>query len=226
MRLAAVIPALDEAASLPLVLCEIPHGVRVVVVDNGSRDGTGEVARRAGAEVVVEPRRGYGRACLAGLAHLAADPPDVVVFLDADHSDYPEELTALVEPIKRGSADFVVGSRVLGGAAPGSLTPQQRFGNRLVCTLVDHLYGHRFTDLGPFRAVRYDVLSALEMRDPTFGWTIEMQIKAVRRGFRVVEVPVRYRKRIGTSKISGTLSGTLRAGTKIVFTVFRHAWGR
>jgi glycosyltransferase involved in cell wall biosynthesis len=226
MRLAAVIPALDEAASLPLVLCEIPRGVRVIVVDNGSRDGTGEVARRAGAEVVVEPRRGYGRACLAGLAHLAADPPDVVVFLDADHSDYPEELTALVEPIKRGSADFVVGSRVLGGAAPGSLTPQQRFGNALVCVLVDRLYGHRFTDLGPFRAVRYDVLRALEMREPTFGWTIEMQIKAVRRGFRVVEVPVRYRKRIGTSKISGTLSGTLRAGTKILLTVFRHAWGR
>jgi glycosyltransferase involved in cell wall biosynthesis len=224
MRVAVIIPALNEGQAIGQVLVEIPRDVAcdIIVVDNGSTDDTAAVAREAGARVVAEPRRGYGSACLRGLAELR--DPDIVVFLDGDHSDYPEELPSLVEPIVTDRADLVIGSRTLGERQAGSLTPQQVFGNRFACFLLRLLYRHRFTDLGPFRAIRYSSLAELGMSDPDFGWTIEMQIKAVRRGLRVVEVPVRYRPRIGQSKISGTLRGTVLAGYKIITTILRYAW--
>ncbi|MEX1023585.1 MAG: glycosyltransferase family 2 protein [Planctomycetota bacterium] len=222
-RVGLVLPALNEEAALALVLAELPAGAvdRVVVVDNGSTDRTAEVARAGGAEVVWEPRRGYGRACLSGIAHLletgdALSDADVIVFLDADHSDYPADLEHLLAPLDRFEAEFVVGSRVLGGATMEALLPQAWFGNRLATTLMRLFFGARYTDLGPFRALRVGTLRALAMRDETFGWTIEMQLKAHGRGVRTVEVPVRYRPRIGTSKITGTVSGTVRAGTKIL----------
>jgi glycosyltransferase involved in cell wall biosynthesis len=222
-RVGLLIPALDEEEALPLVLAELPRGLvdRLVVVDNGSADGTARVAREAGAEVVREPRRGYGRACLAGLAHLLSGPQrledhDVVAFLDADHSDYPEDLPAILAPLVRGSADFVVGSRVLGGADMRALLPQAWLGNRLACALMRLFFGARYTDLGPFRAIRVGALRRLEMSDRDFGWTVEMQLKACSAGLAIVEVPVRYRRRIGRSKITGTLTGTLRAGWKIL----------
>jgi len=220
-----VIPALDEEASLPLVLADLPRPPvrRIVVADNGSADGTARVAREGGAEVVTAPRRGYGSACLAGLAHLRqTGPPDVVVFVDADYSDHPEELSSLIAPILAGEADLVIGSRVLGRRERGALLPQARAGNLVACLLIRLFYGHRFTDLGPFRAIRWDALERLGMADPDFGWTAEMQVKAVRRGLRSTEVPVSYRRRTGVSKITGTVSGTLRAGYKILWTVARH----
>lgn len=196
---------------------------RIVVADNGSADGTARVAREGGAEVVEAPRRGYGSACLAGLDHLRrTGPPDVVVFVDADYSDHPDELPRLVAPILAGEADLVIGSRVLGQRERGALLPQARAGNLVACLLIRLFYGHRFTDLGPFRAIRWDALERLEMSDPNFGWTAEMQVKAVRRGLRSTEVPVSYRRRVGVSKITGTVSGTVRAGYKILWTVARH----
>lgn len=191
------------------------------MVDNGSTDGTAEVARAHGARVVREDRRGYGRACLRGLAEVGE--AQIVVFLDGDHSDHPQELPLLIQPILEDRADLVIGSRTLGHATSGALTPQQVFGNRLACLLIRLLLGHRYTDLGPFRAIRWDALQRLEMRDPTYGWTVEMQVKALRRGLRVVEVPVSYRRRIGQSKISGTLTGSLKAGYKIILTILRYA---
>jgi glycosyltransferase involved in cell wall biosynthesis len=229
VRVDVLIPALDEEASLPMVLAAIPRPPvrRVVVADNGSRDATARVARDAGAVVVAAPRRGYGSACLAGLAWLADhDPPEVVVFLDADFSDHPEELPQLVAPILAGAADLVIGSRVLGRRERGALLPQARAGNLVACVLMRWLYGHRFTDLGPFRAVRWSALERLAMADPDFGWTAEMQVKALRHGLAVAEVPVSYRRRVGASKITGTVAGTLRAGHKIVWTILRHAGGR
>ena len=231
VRVGLVVPALDEERALPLVLAELPPGAIdvVVVVDNGSRDRTAEVARAAGAFVVREPRRGYGSACLAGLAalfgeHVDAEQrvpeplgrEDVVVFLDADHSDHPQDLPALLAPILAGRADFVVGSRVLGGAGMRAMLPQSWFGNRLACVLMRLLFGLRATDLGPFRAIRAGALRDLGMLDLDFGWTVEMQLKAHVAGLRTCEVPVRYRSRIGRSKITGTLSGTLRASWKIL----------
>jgi len=220
-----VIPALDEEEALPRVLEEIPSALvrRVVVADNGSRDRTADVARASGAEVVSAPRRGYGAACLEALAHIAPDPPDVVVFLDGDHSDHPSEMGALVHPIVEGSADLVVGSRTLGRAERGSLTPQQRVGNAVACVALSRFYGARYSDLGPFRAIHWDGLRRLEMRDQNFGWTIEMQIKAARFGLRHVEVPVSYRRRIGRSKVSGTVKGTVLASGKILWTLARHS---
>jgi glycosyltransferase involved in cell wall biosynthesis len=223
-RIAVVIPALDEEQSLPRVLGDLPAGLRVIVVDNGSTDATAAVACARGAEVVSEPRRGYGRACLAGIAALRPSPPEIVVFLDADYSDHPEELPDVVAPLLEGRADLVIGSRVLGEREPGALLPQARFGNLLACTLIRLLYRRRYTDLGPFRAIDWRALESLCMRDETFGWTVEMQVKAARRRLRVVEVPVRYRRRIGTSKITGTVSGSVRAGYKILYTLFRYAW--
>jgi len=219
-----VIPALNESRALPLVLADLPReGVRqVVVADNGSTDGTAAVASGLGCRVVHEPRRGYGSACLAALAVVAASapPPDVVVFLDADHSDHADELPALLLPIARGEADLVVGSR---RAEPGALLPQQRAGNRIASLLIRALYGVRVTDLGPFRAIRWPALETLAMEDRDYGWTAEMQVKAIRRGLRYHEVPVSYRRRVGRSKIAGTWRGTFGAGFKIVATIFRHA---
>ena len=173
--------------------------------------------------MIEEPRRGYGRACLAGIARAALAPPDIVVFLDGDHSDFPEDLPSLVEPIARGEADLVIGSRVRSRRERGALLPQAIVGNWIATTLIRLLYGFRFTDLGPFRAIRWESLLALGMEDETFGWTVEMQIKALRRGLRVVEVPVRYRPRIGTSKITGTMAGAVKAGWKILWTIARYA---
>jgi len=221
-----VIPALDESLSLPLVLADLPRTLvrDVVVVDNGSKDGTGAAAASLGCVVVDEPRRGYGSACLAGLAHLAArdDPPDLVAFLDADHSDHAEELPRLLAPFLSGRADLVVGSRALGTREPGALLLQQRLGNALATFLIRRLYGVRVTDLGPFRVIRWDALARLGMSDRDYGWTAEMQVKALKLGLQYAEVPVSYRRRTGRSKIAGTLRGTIGAGFKILTTVFRY----
>lgn len=226
VALDVVIPAFDEEESIGLVLADVSSDLvrRVVVVDNNSRDGTAEVARSAGAIVVPAPRQGYGSACLEGLDFLRRNgPPAVVAFLDADYSDHPDELLKVVYPIFAGRADLVIGSRVLGDREPGALLPQARVGNLVACLLMRLLYGHRFTDLGPFRAIRWEALERLGMRDPDFGWTAEMQVKALKQGLRVEEVPVSYRKRVGVSKITGTLGGTVKAGWKILWTIGRYA---
>jgi glycosyltransferase involved in cell wall biosynthesis len=194
----------------------------VIVVDNGSRDRTAEAARRAGAMVVSEPRRGYGAACLAGLAFLRPRPPDIVAFLDADLSEDPAQLPELLAPIREGRADLVIGSRTLGEREEGSLTPVQEFGNRLATLLLRLFFGARFTDLGPFRAIRWEALERLGMRDRGYGWTVEMQARAARAGLRCAEVPVRHRRRrAGRSKVAGTIAGMLGAGVKIPLTILR-----
>ena len=224
LRVVAVIPALDEEASVGGVIAAIPREIvdEVIVVDNGSRDATAQRAAQAGARVVAEPGRGYGAACLAGIA--AAGDPDVFLFLDADHSDDPREAALLLERIG-GGYDLVVGSRVLGRREPGALPPQSLFGNWLAATLIRMRFGFRYTDLGPFRAIRADALRRLGMRDRNYGWTIEMQMKALRHGMRVCEVPVSYRPRpAGRSKVTGSLVGGARAGAKILLTFVRHAF--
>ena len=227
-RISVIIPAYNEAGAIALVLGEIPVGLaqEVIVVDNNSTDNTGEIARAAGATVLHEPRPGYGYACLAGMAHAYGQPqskqPDIIVFLDGDHSDYPEQMSELLAPLLRGEADMVIGSRALGEREKGSLLPQQRFGNWLASRLLRLRYGGTVTDLGPFRAILAPALLGLHMEDKTYGWTVEMQVKAARQGLRTVEVPVRYRKRIGTSKVSGTVRGTLGAGYKILWTIFKY----
>ncbi len=221
-RIGVIIPALNEVDAIGKVITAIPDWVDcIVVADNGSRDSTGEVAREAGARVVREDEKGYGAACLAGL--LALPSSDIIIFLDGDYSDFPEDMEQLVVPILLGGADLVIGSRVLGGAERGSLTPQQVFGNWLATRLIRLIWGANFTDLGPFRAIRGDALRELEMEDRNFGWTVEMQVKAAKAGLKCVEVPVRYRRRIGVSKVSGTLSGTVKAGTKILSVIGWHA---
>jgi glycosyltransferase involved in cell wall biosynthesis len=227
-RISVIIPAHNEAGAIALVLAEIPLGLtrEVIVVDNNSTDNTGEIARTHGATVLREPRPGYGYACLAGMAHAFGRPqseqPDIVVFLDGDHSDFPEQMPELLAPLLSGAADMVIGSRALGEREKGSLLPQQRFGNWLAAGLLRLRYGTTTTDLGPFRAILAPALLRIGMEDKTYGWTVEMQVKAARLGLRTVEVPVRYRKRIGTSKVSGTVRGTLGAGYKILWTIFKY----
>ncbi len=223
-RIVVVIPALDEEEAIGAVIREIPPVVHeVIVVDNGSRDRTGDAARAAGATVVSEPRRGYGHACLAGIA--AAGAADVFVFLDGDHSDYPAQLVDVVAPILDGRADLVIGSRSRGRREAGAHPWHAVVGTRACVGLMNLLAGSTATDLGPFRAITADALRRLDMRDRNYGWTVEMQVKAARQGLRVVEVPVDYRPRIGRSKVSGTVRGTIGAGTKIVATILRHAGG-
>lgn len=233
MRLVSVIiPALNEERSIGRVLADLQSTARaenwplhIVVCDNGSTDETARVAREAGALVVHEAERGYGAACLKALAHLPAET-EIVLFIDADYSDFPGEFPLLVRPVAEGRADLVIGSRTAPGAVRerGSLTIQQRFGNWLSTSLIRLLYGVRYTDLGPFRAISAGALRSLGMRDRNFGWTVEMQIKAARLGLRSEEVPVSYRKRIGVSKISGTIKGTVMAGTIILSTIFGEYW--
>ncbi len=220
-----IIPALNEEESITKVIAEIPGWVdRIIVADNGSTDQTAQRARDAGADVVAAPQRGYGSACLAGIA--AAGETDIVIFVDGDLADYPDRMDTIVDPIVEDGIEMVIGSRVLGGAEAGALTATQRFGNWLACRLIRLFWGVRHTDLGPFRAITRPALERLHMRDTDFGWTVEMQVKAAQFGMRVIEVPVPYRKRIGQSKISGTIRGTLSAGTKILWVIFRSAVAR
>jgi glycosyltransferase involved in cell wall biosynthesis len=218
-----IIPALNEEKSIGAVLAALPAGAiaEVIVVDNNSSDATALVARQAGATVVHQPERGYGAACLAGIAAVAPHT-DIVVFLDADFSDYPEDIHCLLAPILAGEADLVLSTRMKEQAARRALTPQQRWGNWLAVTLLRWRFGFRYSDLGPFRAIRYAALKDLGMQDRNYGWTVEMQIRAVRKGLRIVEVPMRYRIRIGRSKISGTIKGTILAGAKILYTIGKH----
>ena len=223
-RLAVIIPALNEEQSIGRVIEAIPQHLapNIVVVDNGSTDGTAEVARAHGARVVSEPHRGYGAACLAGLAALR--DADIIAFLDADLSDDPAMLPDLIEPIVSGRADFVIGSRMIGEREPGALPAHSRLGNRLAGMILTHLYRQPTTDLGPFRAIRREALERLAMADRGFGWTMEMQAKAARLRLPTVEVPVPYRKRIGHSKITGSLKASVQAGVIILATAFRLLW--
>jgi glycosyltransferase involved in cell wall biosynthesis len=222
-----LIPAWNEEKALPLVIADLPKALvrHIIVCNNGSTDQTAAVAQAAGAVVVHEPRRGYGNACLAGMRYLEALPaseqPKIVVFLDGDYSDYPDELPKVVAPILKEEKDFVIGSRRLGGMQPGAMTLPQQFGNWLAPALIQLLYGYRFSDLGPFRAIRWDKLQAMKMQDKNFGWTVEMQVKAAQMHLKCVEVPVQYRKRAaGKSKVSGTIKGSVLAGWKIISVIF------
>ena len=219
-RISVIIPAFNEEDSIGLVLDALPQNLihEVIVVDNNSTDNTARSASEKGARVVAEQRRGYGSACLKGISVL--DNPDIVVFLDGDFSDYPEELVKLVAPIESGEMDFVLGSRMILPESRSALLPQSRYGNQLAVFLMRLFFLHQYTDLGPFRAIRYESLQAIAMQDTNFGWTVEMQIKAVKKGLRILEIPVKYRERVGVSKITGTFSGTIKAGTKIIYTIF------
>ncbi len=220
--ISVVIPALNEEKAIGKVVGDLPEWIdRIVVVDNGSTDRTAWRARQSGAQVVHEPTGGYGAACQAGIA--SAGDADIIVFIDGDYSDDPTEMDRVAGPVLEGEADLVIGSRTRGTAEPGSLSPQARWGNALACTLIQLIWRKKYTDLGPFRAIRTDALLRLGMRDPDYGWTVEMQIKALRHDLTVKEVPVRYRKRIGTSKITGTVRGVLGAGFKILWTIFYYA---
>ena len=226
-----LIPAWNEEGSLPFVLQAIPQGWvrKVVVCDNGSTDRTAAVAKEHGAVVVTQNARGYGNACLAGMDYLrvlpADEQPDIVVFLDGDYSDYPEELPLVVGPIMKDRIDLVIGSRVKGNMEKGAMTIPQRFGNWLAPFLIRIFFGYEFTDLGPFRAIRWDKLGALGMEDQSYGWTVEMQVKAAKQRLACTEVPVRYRRRIrGKSKVSGTVRGAFSAGVVIVSTIFKEVF--
>jgi glycosyltransferase involved in cell wall biosynthesis len=221
-----VMPAFNEAKSIGLVLNEIPRALvrHIVVCDNNSTDDTALIAKTQGATVVFQPLRGYGNACLKALDWISKQNvlPDIVVFLDADYSDHPDEMFKIVEPLIINAFDLVIGSRALGNRERGAMQPQQIFGNWLATTLIRWFYGYHFTDLGPFRAVTYDALQKIDMQDQTFGWTVEMQVKAAKLKLRCTEVPVQYRRRVGISKISGTVKGTILAGYKIILTIFKY----
>jgi glycosyltransferase involved in cell wall biosynthesis len=222
-RIAVIIPAQNEADAIAKVIGDVPSWVdQIIVADNGSIDATAEIARNVGATVVHEPEPGYGAACLKGIEQVG--DADIIVFLDGDYSDYPGEMASLVDPVAAGKADMVIGSRVMGEREAGALMPQQRFGNWLATALIRLIWGAAYTDLGPFRAIDAGALRQLAMADRNFGWTVEMQVRAIEIGLRVAEVPVSYRRRIGTSKVSGTLRGTAMAGYKILFVIGRQAW--
>ncbi len=220
-----IIPAFNEEQSVGKVIAEIPAGLvrEIIVCNNNSTDNTEQVARDAGATVLLAEKKGYGYACLIGMKHIAAKEikPDIVVFIDGDYSDYPSEMPHVISPILERNADLVIGSRALGDLQPGSMTPQQIFGNWLATNLIKLFYKVTFTDLGPFRAVKYDKLLEIDMKDEDFGWTVEMQVKAAKLKMRCEEVAVNYRKRIGKSKVSGTVKGTILAGHKILWTIFK-----
>jgi glycosyltransferase involved in cell wall biosynthesis len=221
-----IIPAINEADSIGKVVSELPsHVSEVIVVDNGSEDETAAKARNAGATVLTEKRKGYGYACLKGLEYVAkqSKQPDIIVFIDGDYSDYPEELDKVVAPILENDVDFVVGARKKALREPGSMTPQQVFGNQLATFLMRLLFRSKFTDLGPFRAIKYENLKELQMQDTTYGWTVEMQLKILRKKMSYTEVPVRYKRRIGVSKVSGTVKGTIFAGIKILGWIFKYS---
>jgi len=225
-EIVVIIPAQNEAESITMVLADIPKHLisEVVVVDNDSSDNTAEKARKQGATVLFESKRGYGSACMKGIDYLLekSTQPDIVVFLDGDYADYPEEMVDLIRPISEQGYDLVIGSRVAGRRSPGAMTPQQVFGNLLATTLVRLFFGVKFSDLGPFRAIRFNKLLELKLQEKTFGWTIEMQLKAIKLGMKICEVPVSYRARVGKSKISGTLRGTALAGYMIISTILKY----
>ena len=222
-----IIPAFNEEASIAKVISEIPDSVtEIVVVSNNSTDNTVLNAEKAGATVLSENKKGYGYACLCGIEYISkqSKKPEIIVFIDGDYSDYPEELNKLVQPILERDMDLVIGARAKELREPGSMTPQQVFGNKLATFLMKVLFGAKFTDLGPFRAIKYDKLMQLQMEDKTYGWTVEMQLKAIRKKLKYTEVPVRYKKRIGVSKVSGTVKGTIFAGIKILAWIFKYSF--
>ncbi|KAB7528264.1 glycosyltransferase [Flagellimonas olearia] len=221
-----IIPAINEGDSIGKVVSELPkHVSEIIVVDNGSIDNTIVNAQKAGATVITETRKGYGSACLKGIDYISkqSKAPDIIVFIDGDYSDYPEELDIVVAPILENNIDFVVGARKKALREPGSMTPQQVFGNGLATFLMRLLFKSRFTDLGPFRAIKYEKLKELGMQDTTYGWTVEMQLKILRKKMTYIEVPVRYKQRIGVSKVSGTVKGTIFAGIKILGWIFKYS---
>ncbi len=227
MSIKVIIPAYNEEASIAKVISEIPSEVdEIIVVNNNSTDGTKENAARAGATVLDEERKGYGYACLKGMDYIAGleNQPTIIVFLDGDYSDYPEELIEVVRPIIEDDIDLVIGSRVKERREYGAMTPQQIFGNWLATKLMGLFFGATFTDLGPFRAIKYDKLLSLQMEDKTYGWTVEMQLKAIKKGLSYTEVPVRYKNRIGVSKVSGTVKGSVLAGVKILTWIFKYSF--
>lgn len=224
MNCYVIIPAFNEANSIGKVIQEIPKAFvkEIIVVNNNSNDQTSVVARAKGAIVLDEPRQGYGFACLKGIEYLADKNVDIIVFLDADYSDFPEQLPEVIAPILNNNYDMVIGSRALGKKESGSMTPQQIFGNWLATRLIHLFFSVKYTDLGPFRAIKYDKLMEMKMEDTTYGWTVEMQLKAAKMGLRITEVPVDYKKRIGVSKVSGTVKGTVLAGYKILSWIFKY----
>ncbi|MBK7694851.1 MAG: glycosyltransferase family 2 protein [Saprospiraceae bacterium] len=227
MIIDVITPALNEEKAIASVIKDVPSNLvrYFIVCDNGSKDRTIEIARSLGAVVVSEPERGYGAACLKGIEFLnnlpVTEQPDIVVFIDADYSDYPEEIPELIRPILENKADLVIGSRVLGNAERGSLNFVQRFGNALATLLIRCIYGYQFTDLGPFRAIKFKTLQTLGMKDRNYGWTVEMQIRAAKLKISATEIPVNYKNRIGKSKVSGTVKGSILAGYKIIYTIFK-----